>query len=153
MPRPFLILSKSDYLIRIVDINSHTLMANSVNSDQLASSEASWYESTLFAKAGHIRVQKDYGLAVGKLFYSQFIPVSILTTFRPNCSIARNGYIVYEYHLTKINVPPFSKRSNIEEKWKHFKKITHKIVLPPFKEVVYSKRKEIVLRGSKFFAF
>ena len=36
-------------------------MANSADPDQLASSEANWYESTLFAKAGYIRVQQDKG--------------------------------------------------------------------------------------------
>ena len=34
-------------------------MANSADPDQLASSEANWSESTLFAKAGYIRVQQD----------------------------------------------------------------------------------------------
>ena len=38
-------------------------MANSADPDQLASSEASWSGSTLFAKTGHIRVQQDQGLA------------------------------------------------------------------------------------------
>ena len=32
-------------------------MANSVDPDQLASEEANWSGSTLFAKAGHIRVK------------------------------------------------------------------------------------------------
>ena len=32
-------------------------MANSADPDQLASSEANWSGSTLFAKAGYIRVQ------------------------------------------------------------------------------------------------
>ena len=36
-------------------------MANSVDSDQLASLEANWSWSTLFAKAGYIRVQQDKG--------------------------------------------------------------------------------------------
>ena len=36
-------------------------MANSADPDQLASSEANWSESTLFAEAGHIRVQQDKG--------------------------------------------------------------------------------------------
>ena len=36
-------------------------MANSAEPDQLASSEANWSESALFAKAGHIWVQKDKG--------------------------------------------------------------------------------------------
>ena len=34
-------------------------MTNSANPDQLASSEANWSGSTLFAKAGHVRVQQD----------------------------------------------------------------------------------------------
>ena len=36
-------------------------MANSAGPDQLASSEAKWSESTLFAKAGYIWVQRDKG--------------------------------------------------------------------------------------------
>ena len=34
-------------------------MANSADPDQLASSEANWTGSTLFAKVGYIRVQQD----------------------------------------------------------------------------------------------
>ena len=34
-------------------------MANSADPDQLASVEANWIGSTLFAKAGHIQVQQD----------------------------------------------------------------------------------------------
>ena len=36
-------------------------MINSVDPDQLASSEANWPGSTLFAKVGFIRVQQDKG--------------------------------------------------------------------------------------------
>ena len=36
-------------------------MANNAGPDQLASSEANWSGSTLFAKAGHIQVQQDQG--------------------------------------------------------------------------------------------
>ena len=36
-------------------------MSNSADPDQLASSEANWSGSTLFAKAGHIQVQQDKG--------------------------------------------------------------------------------------------
>ena len=36
-------------------------MANSADPDQLASSEANWSGSTLFAKAGFIWVQQDKG--------------------------------------------------------------------------------------------
>ena len=37
-------------------------MANSADPDQLASSEANWSGSTLFAKTGYIRVQQDKGI-------------------------------------------------------------------------------------------
>ena len=36
-------------------------MAHSADPDQLASSEANWSGSTLFAKAGHIQAQQDKG--------------------------------------------------------------------------------------------
>ena len=36
-------------------------MTNSADSDQLASSEANWSGSTLFAKAGYIQVKQDQG--------------------------------------------------------------------------------------------
>ena len=36
-------------------------MPNSADPDQLASSEANWSRSTLFAKAGYIKVQQDKG--------------------------------------------------------------------------------------------
>ena len=36
-------------------------MANSADPDQLASEEANWSGSTLFAKAGHIWDQQDQG--------------------------------------------------------------------------------------------
>ena len=36
-------------------------MTNSADPDQLASAEANWSGSPLFAKAGHIRVQQDRG--------------------------------------------------------------------------------------------
>ena len=36
-------------------------MTNSADPDQLASSEANWLGSTLFAKAGYIWVQQDKG--------------------------------------------------------------------------------------------
>ena len=36
-------------------------MMNSADSDQLASSEANWSVSTLFAKAVYIRIQQDQG--------------------------------------------------------------------------------------------
>ena len=34
-------------------------MANSADPDQMASEQANWSGSTLFAKAGHILVQQD----------------------------------------------------------------------------------------------
>ena len=36
-------------------------MTHSVDPDQLASEEANWSGSTLFAKAGHIQAQQDQG--------------------------------------------------------------------------------------------
>ena len=36
-------------------------MANSADPDQLSSSEANWSGSTLFVKAGYIRVEQDKG--------------------------------------------------------------------------------------------
>ena len=36
-------------------------MANCADPDQLASTEANWSRSTLFEKAGYIRVQQDKG--------------------------------------------------------------------------------------------
>ena len=36
-------------------------MANRADPDQLASEEANWSESTLFAMAGYIRIQQDKG--------------------------------------------------------------------------------------------
>ena len=39
-------------------------MANSVDPGQLASGEANWSGSTLFAKAGYVRVQQDKGLGL-----------------------------------------------------------------------------------------
>ena len=36
-------------------------MTNSADPDQLASSEANWSGSTLFAKAGHVQVYQEKG--------------------------------------------------------------------------------------------
>ena len=36
-------------------------MTNSADPDQLASEEANWSVSTLFAKAGYVRVQQEKG--------------------------------------------------------------------------------------------
>ena len=36
-------------------------MANSADPDQLASEEANWSGSTLFANAGHIQIQQNKG--------------------------------------------------------------------------------------------
>ena len=53
-----LIFKQSGYLIWIV---ATYLMANSAEPDQLASSEANWSGSTLFAEALYIWVQQDKG--------------------------------------------------------------------------------------------
>ena len=49
---------QSDYSIQIADINSY-LMANSADPDQKPTDLD--LQCTLFAKAGHIRVQQDKG--------------------------------------------------------------------------------------------
>ena len=60
MTHPLLIFGQSEYLIQVVWYKLEYWMANSAAPDQLASSEANCSGSTLFAKAGHIRVQQDY---------------------------------------------------------------------------------------------
>ena len=60
------------------------LMANSADPDQLASS-ANWSGSTLFAKAGYIRVQQDKGFCV---HYVLFI-VCIIVKFGGSCLAIR----------------------------------------------------------------
>ena len=58
MPRPQPIrLLDLEYCYKFI-----YLMANSADPDQLASIEANWSGSTLFAKAGHIWVQQDKGI-------------------------------------------------------------------------------------------
>ena len=59
MPHPFLIFSQFRLLYPDYWHKYTYLMANSVDPDQLASSEAKWSGSTLFAKAGYIRIQQD----------------------------------------------------------------------------------------------
>ena len=59
MPRPLLIVSRSDNLIQVVD-TIHTLNDKTVyivDPDQLASDLD--LQCTLFAKTGHIQVQHD----------------------------------------------------------------------------------------------
>ena len=46
-------------------------MANSADPDQLASAEANWSGSTLFAKAGYIQVQQDKKLRVKKQLHKK----------------------------------------------------------------------------------
>ena len=63
MPRQLSVVSQLDYLIQTVDIKHIINVTNSADPDQLASSEANWSVSvsTLFAKAGYIRVQQLEG--------------------------------------------------------------------------------------------
>ena len=49
-------------------------MANSAEPDQLASSEANWSGSTLFAKTGYIRVQQDKGQCLSQPVFNLFNP-------------------------------------------------------------------------------
>ena len=62
MPRPFLIVSQSDYLIQIVDINSHTeiqRMTNSADPDQLASSDPHCLQRQGISGFGRTRVKSQ----------------------------------------------------------------------------------------------
>ena len=54
IPSPLLIFSQSDYLILVVDTNSH-----SYNKQCQSFEESDWSGSTLFAKTGHIQAQQD----------------------------------------------------------------------------------------------
>ena len=54
-------------------------MANSADPDQLASSEANWSGSTLFAEAGHIWTQQDYGLVSLCFTWLKYSLLSLLT--------------------------------------------------------------------------
>ena len=57
MEHPHLIASQSDYLIQIVDRNSHTELKTVQTQIIVAKGSG----STLFTKAGHIWVQQDQG--------------------------------------------------------------------------------------------
>ena len=48
-------------------------MANSADPDQLASLEANWSGSTLFAKAGYIQVQQDKGYNIAQFWKFLFV--------------------------------------------------------------------------------
>ena len=50
-------------------------MTYSVDPDQLASSEANWSGSTLFAKAGYIQVQQDNGIKVNVHSWKDFAAI------------------------------------------------------------------------------
>ena len=49
-------------------------MANSPDPDQMASSEANWSGSTLFVKAGYVRVQQGKGLYTYVKYISSLLP-------------------------------------------------------------------------------
>ena len=55
-------------------------MTNSVDPDQLASSEANWSGFTLFAKAGYIRVQQDKGNSLDLAIKIQTNQACVLAT-------------------------------------------------------------------------
>ena len=56
-------------------------MSNSADPDQLPSSEVNWSASTLFAKAGYIRVQQDQGLTLNTLWANTADDKSIIFVF------------------------------------------------------------------------
>ena len=62
MSHPLLIVSQSDYLIQVVDTNSHTEWQTvQIQISWLLLAEANWSGSTLFVKAGYIQDQQDQG--------------------------------------------------------------------------------------------
>ena len=67
-------------------------MTNSAEPDQLASSEANWSGSTLFAKAGYIRVQQDKGFKrkAYAYFESEFFPRKV---FRKGVYFKANSFL------------------------------------------------------------
>ena len=67
LTHPFLFVSQSDYLIQIQCGHKFIYwMTNSADPDQLASEEANWSGSTLFANTAYIRAQQDKGLSSSK---------------------------------------------------------------------------------------
>ena len=58
-------------------------MTNSANPDQLASSEANWSGSTLFAKAEPIQVQQDQGQYSIYLYLIVFLHFVSICQFNP----------------------------------------------------------------------
>ena len=60
MPCPLLISASQITCSRLL-IQNHILVTNSADPDQMASAEAIWSGFTLFAKAGHVRVEQDKG--------------------------------------------------------------------------------------------
>ena len=78
MPHPLLIFSQSGYLIRCWFKFTY-LMTNSAYPDQLASSEANWSGSILFAMAEHTQVQQDQGW-----------PLVLITTAKDNIFFSEN---------------------------------------------------------------
>ena len=73
------------------------LMINSADRDQLASSEANWSGSTLFAKAGHIRVQQDKGL-YPKIWT---LPPGCLKTVKEEYKFGDNSMECFSYFSIK----------------------------------------------------
>ena len=67
-------------------------MANSKDPDQLASEKANWSGSTLFAKAGYIRVQQDKEL-LKKCFLTGFYVLIFVDFF------AFNYFVLFIYNL------------------------------------------------------
>ena len=62
-------------------------MANRADPDQLASWEANWSGSTLFAKAGCIRVQQDKGYYRKKKLSHEFKDVPIILNMENDLAV------------------------------------------------------------------
>ena len=104
MPRPFPIISQSDYLIQIVDKKCTYWMSNSADPDQLTSSEANWSGSTCLQRQGisgfsRTRVKVNclncyiWFLSTLKTICPYFLPSAICPPFLlQNCSFHSECY-------------------------------------------------------------
>ena len=81
-------------------------MTNSADPDQLASSEANWSGSTLFAKTGHVVLSKRRVKTYTKHTYRSFVLFEISQLF---------WYTAQYFFTTEL---PLRKRGNLSRKWK-----------------------------------
>ena len=85
-------------------------MANSADPDHLASSEANWSGSTLFTKAGYIRVQQDKGSWRLCHIFSDFLYKSIYCghSFYYLNKFLSNHMLWYSFELPQLEAVQMS---------------------------------------------